>query len=401
VYDIDGAKYLDFVCGIAVTNTGHCHPKVVKAIQDQAAKGIHMQVNVGMHVPMIDLTKRILDVLPKDKFDRVFFTNSGAEGIENAIKLARSFNRRTKVVAFRGGYHGRTIGTMAITSSKTVYHVGFGPFMPGAVIAPYPYCHRCGVKQAMSETERSAIECCGRYERDLDELFKTEVDASDVSAFIIEPILGEGGYTVPPKGFMQALRKICDEKNILLIADEVQSGFCRTGKYFAFEHFGVVPDIVVMAKGLASGMPLAAVASRSELALKQIPGSMGGTYAGNVISCAAGIATLDVFKEEKTLDNVNARSAEFFAGLREIQKDPKYNIADVRGIGLMVGLEFDDAKVAKGTASKVTQAAIANGLLLMTTGPYETIRFMPPLNVTQQQIKDGLALFKKALDVSL
>jgi len=349
---------------------------------------------------MIDLSKRILDVLPKDKFDRVFFTNTGAEGIENAIKLARSHNRRTKVVAFRGGYHGRTMGTMAITSSKTVYHVGFGPFMPGAVIAPYPYCHRCGVKAAMTDAERAKIECCGRYERELDELLRTEADPSDVAAFIIEPVMGEGGYTVPPKGFMQALRKVCDEKNILLIADEVQSGFCRTGNYFAFEHFGVVPDIVVMAKGLASGMPLAAVASRSELALKQIPGSMGGTYAGNVISCAAGVATLDIFKEENTIDNVRARSKEFFAGLRSLQANPKYNIADVRGLGLMVAIEFDDAKVPKGTAGKVTAAAIANGLLLMTTGPHETIRFMPPLNITAQQIQDGLALIKKALDIT-
>lgn len=396
VYDIDGGKYLDFVSGIAVTNTGHCHPKVVKAIQDQAAKAIHAQVNVGMHTPMIELTKRVLDVLPKDKFDRVFYTNSGAEGVENAIKLARTYNKRQNIIAFRGGYHGRTMGTMAITSSKTVYHVGFGPFMPGGVIAPYPYCHRCDVKAAAPS--KFGNECCGRYERELDELLRTEVDASDVSAFIIEPIMGEGGYTVPPKGFMQALRRICDEKGILLIADEVQSGFCRTGKYFAFEHFGVVPDIVVMAKGLASGMPLAAVASRSELATKQIPGSMGGTYAGNVISCAAAVATLDIFKEENTIENVKARSVEFFKGLRELQANKKYNIADVRGMGLMIALEFDDSAIAKGTAGKVTAAAIANGLLLMTTGPHETIRFMPPLNVTAGQIQDGLAIIKKALD---
>lgn len=381
--------------GIAVTNTGHCHPKVVKAIQDQAAKGIHAQVNVGMHTPMIELTKRVLELLPKEKFDRVFYTNSGAEGVENAIKLARSFNKRQKIIAFRGGYHGRTMGTMAITSSKTVYHVGFGPFMGGSAIAPYPYCHRCDVRQANPD---KVVECCGKYERDLDELLRTEVDPSDVSAFIIEPILGEGGYTVPPKGFMQTLRRICDEKGILLIADEVQSGFCRTGKTFAFEHFGVIPDIVVMAKGLASGMPLAAVASRSELATKQITGSMGGTYAGNVISCAAAVATLDVFKEEKTVDNVKARSAEFFAGLHEIQANSKYHIADVRGMGLMIALEFDDAKVAKGTSGKVTSAAIANGLLLMTTGPHETIRFMPPLNVTAEQVKDALTILKKALD---
>ena len=381
--------------GIAVTNTGHCHPKVVKAIQDQAAKGIHAQVNVGMHTPMIELTKRVLELLPKEKFDRVFYTNSGAEGVENAIKLARTFNKRQKIVAFRGGYHGRTMGTMAITSSKTVYHVGFGPFMGGGVIAPYPYCHRCDVRQA---NPTKVVECCGRYEKDLDELLRTEVDPSDVSAFIIEPILGEGGYTVPPKAFMQTLRRICDEKGILLIADEVQSGFCRTGKTFAFEHFGIVPDIVVMAKGLASGMPLAAVASRSELATKQIPGSMGGTYAGNVISCAAAVATLDVFKEEKTVENVKQRSTEFFAGLRELQNNAKYHISDVRGMGLMVALEFDDTKVAKGTSGKVTSAAIANGLLLMTTGPHETIRFMPPLNVTAGQIQDALTILKKALD---
>lgn len=339
---------------------------------------------------MIELTKMLLEILPA-QLDRIFYTNSGAEGIENAIKISRSFNKKQKIIAFRGGYHGRTIGTMAITSSKIVYHGGFGPFMPGAIISPYPYCHRCDLK---SEN----VECCGRYTKDLDELFRTEVDSNDVSAFVIEPILGEGGYTVPPKGFLKTLRKIADEKGILLIVDEVQSGFCRTGKYFAFEHFEIVPDIVVMAKGLASGMPLAAVATNSKHIASQTVGSMGGTYAGNVISCAAGIASLQVFKEENILENVVKRSTEFFIGLRNLQKNKKYNISDVRGMGLMIAIEFDDKIVPKGTASKVTSAAISNGLLLMTTGSFETIRFMPPLTLSHEELHNGLILIEKALD---
>lgn len=351
-----------------------------------------------MHIPMLDLTKRLLEILPSS-FDRVFFTNSGAEAIENAVKISRSYNRRTNIVAFRGGYHGRTIGTMALTTSKTVYHVGFGPFMPGAVISPYPYCHRCDCKIQKDYMSSTTIDCCGRYEHELDDLFKTQVDPSDVSAFVLETVMGEGGYLAPPKGFLKKLRALADEKKILLIADEVQCGFGRTGKNFGFEHFDIQPDIVVMAKGLASGMPLSAVAARSELVKDQVVGSMGGTYSGNVAACAAGVATLDVFKEEKILDNVQVRSKEFFSALFEFKKNPKYHIADVRGLGLMIAIEFDDKVVPKGTAAKITSTAIANGLLLMTTGPYETIRFMPPLNISASELADGIALIKKSLDI--
>lgn len=359
---------------------GHSHPKVVKAIAEQAEKGIHFQANVGVHKPMLELSKRLQKVLPPE-FDRFFYTNSGAEAVENAIKIARSYTKRQNVIAFHGGFHGRTFGTLSITSSKSVYKKGFGPLMAGAHTIPYP-------KKGLS------IES---YVADLEHFLKTESDVTDTAAFILEPLQGEGGYVYPDMAFMKALRQVCNDNGILLIADEVQSGFCRTGKFWAFEHFDIVPDLVVMAKGIASGLPLSCVASPSKYMENQVPGSMGGTYSGNVVSCAAAIATMDILEEENILENVNRNGKLLFNGLESLQSNEKFCISEVRGKGLMVAIQFSP-EGGKGVAGKVAAKAISKGLLLMTAGPLETIRFMPPLTVSKEEVEMCLDILKSVLE---
>lgn len=329
---------------------------------------------------MLELSKKLQEVLPSG-FDRFFFTNSGAEAVENSIKIARNYTKRQNVIAFQGGFHGRTFGTLSITSSKSVYKKGFGPLMSGAHIIPYP-------KDGLSEEE---------YIADLELILRTDTDVTDTAAFILEPIQGEGGYIVPPIAFMKALRKVCDDHQILLIADEVQSGFCRTGKFWAFEHFDIIPDLVVMAKGIASGMPLSCVASASKYMENQVPGSMGGTYSGNVVACAAAVATIDVLREENILDNVNNVGETLVNGLKALQENSRFHIKEVRGKGLMVAIEFSPSG-GKGVASQVASKAISKGLLLMTAGPYETIRFMPPLTVSVEEVNASLEILNTVLE---
>jgi len=390
VTTIEGKKYLDFTSGIGVTSTGHSHPKVVKAAQDQLENIIHCQVNITYNETQIKLTEKLLEILPK-QMDRIFYWNSGAEAIEAAVKLARHATKKQNIIVFKGGYHGRTLGTMGMTTSKTIYRDGFGPLLPGIFVAPFPYCLHCPAGKLLKQQGNTS--CCNDPLHEIKMLLKMQTSPAETAAVLIEPILGEGGYVVPPKDFLLGLKKICDENKILLIADEVQSGFGRTGKYFAVEHFGVVPDILVMAKGIASGLPLSAIAARSELMEKQPAGSMGGTYAGNAVSCAAGIATLEVFKEEKLLDNANARGAQLTQGLKRIAtKFPQ--IAEIRGLGLMVGLEFD-AKY--GTANAVSKACLERNMLLLTAGVHECIRFVPALTVNEKEVNLALETFEGAL----
>ncbi|KAG6576591.1 4-aminobutyrate transaminase [Phytophthora cinnamomi] len=363
IWTSDNRKLLDFTSGIAVTSVGHSHPKVVAAVQKQAATLVHAQVNIGYHQPMLDLTDKLLPVLPKS-LDSLFFACSGSEAIENAVKLARHATGKSKVIAFQGGYHGRTVGTMSLTTSKTVYSAGFGPLMPGLRVA-----------------------------------LKQQSAPRDTAAIIIESVLGEGGYVVPPKSFMKGLREIASENDILLIADEVQSGFGRTGDYFAIDgHFDVQPDILAFAKGIADGYPISGIASRKELTDTQPAGSMGGTYAGNAVACAAAIATQEVIAEENVLENTRARGAQLRAGLDKLKASGKYPIQDVRGLGLMLGIEFDLAKTPKGTANKISAACLDHGMMLLTTSIYETLRFMPALTVTEDECTLALEIFEKALD---
>jgi 4-aminobutyrate aminotransferase len=389
IYGADGRRYIDFTCGIGVTNTGHCHPRVVRAAQEQCALLIHGQANIVYHRPMLRLVEELRTVVPAG-LDTFFFSNSGAEAVEAAVKLARHATGKPYVIVFQGSFHGRTVGTMSLTTSKTIYRLRYQPLMPGVVVAPYPYAYRYG--WTPEETARFCL-------RELRHLLVTQCDPSETAAILVEPVLGEGGYVVPPAGFLPGLRAIADEHGLLLIADEVQSGFGRTGRWFAIEHFGVVPDIMVMAKGLASGFPLSGIAARRELMERWVPGTHGGTYGGNAVACAAAVATIQVMREEGLIENSARQGAFLLERLREVQKrHPR--IGDVRGLGLMVGVEFTapDGTPDKPTAKAVVRACLERGLILLTCGPLDnTIRWIPPLIVTREQLEEALEIFEQAL----
>lgn len=389
IYDQDGSVYLDFTCGIGVTNTGHCHPRVVEAICRQAGLLIHGQANIVVHEPMLELISELRTILPS-YLDGFFFSNSGAEAIEGAMKLARFATRRTNIIVFQGSFHGRTVGSMSLTTSKTIYRAGYQPLMPGVFVAPYPYAYRYGWDE--NKTSRWCLD-------ELEYLLVTQTAPQETAAILIEPVLGEGGYVVPPQSFLRGVREICDRHDILLIVDEVQSGFGRTGKWFAFEHFGIEPDIITVAKGIASGLPLSGVFSRLDLMRKWEPGSHGGTFGGNAVACAAAVATIQVIREEDLLENARQRGQQLMRGLQHLQEEYPV-LGDVRGLGLMVGVEFrtPEREPDKHTAKAVIKACLEDHLLLLTCGPWDnTIRWIPPLNVDSNQIKQGLEIFTKAL----
>ncbi|MGD8795011.1 MAG: aminotransferase class III-fold pyridoxal phosphate-dependent enzyme [Anaerolineae bacterium] len=392
VWDVDGNRYLDFTCGIAVTNTGHAHPRVVRAVQEQAAKIIHAQVNIYYHQPLLRLVEALHEVTPAS-LDTFFFSNSGAEALEGAVKLARHATGRPNVVVFQGSFHGRTNLTMAMTTSKTVYRTHYQPLAAGIFVAPYPYAYRYG--WAPEETSRW---CLG----ELRHLLASQTAPSETAAIVVEPILGEGGYVVPPPSFLPGLRQICDEHGILLVADEVQSGFGRTGKYFAVEHFDVVPDIMTMAKGLASGFPLSCVAASRALMEKWMVGTHGGTYGGNAVACAAAEATIRVL-QEGLVENAARMGALLLDGLGRVQA--RYPvIGDVRGLGLMVGVEFrlPDGTPAGDLVKKILAHCRREGLLLLNCGTYgNVVRWIPPLLVDEEQIHSALTIFEGALAVSI
>ncbi len=311
IYTSDGRRLLDFTCGIGVTNTGHCHPKVVEAIRAQAGNFLHAQVNIVIHKPMLQLIEELRTIVPPS-IDLFFFANSGAEAVENAIKIARGATGRQNVIVFSGSFHGRTAGTMVLTTSKTVYRSGFGPLPSGVFVAPFPYAFR--LKMTEAEASEYALE-------QLEYLLASQTSPRETAAILIESVLGEGGYVAPPVSFMKALREICDKHGILLIFDEVQSGFGRTGKWFALEHFHVEPDIMTAAKGIASGMPLSGVFSRTDIMRKLDVGSIGGTYGGNAVSCAAGVATIQAMREDHMLENASERGLQLMTGLCKLQEE--------------------------------------------------------------------------------
>ena len=393
---VSGRRFLDFTCGIGVANLGHCHPAVTAAAQKQAATIVHAQVNIAFQKPYLELVEQLIPLMPDPSLDTFFFWNSGSEAVEAAVKLARQATKKQNVIVMQGSYHGRTMGTMAMTRSKTVYGQNYGPLMPGVFSVDFPYCAQCSIAKAAGG-KFSAENCCMDPVEKLELLLKRETAPSDTAAIFIEPVLGEGGYVPMPKGYLEQVRKICDRDGILLVMDEVQSGFGRTGKMFAVEHYGVRPDILVMAKGIANGFPLSGIASRKELMDMQKPGSMGGTYAGNAVSCAAGIAVAKTFKEEKILDNVNARGKEMKGVLDGLKSDSKTGkiIYDVRGLGLMLAMEF---KPGGGYASKVQAKCMEKDMLVLTTSIYDTLRFIPPLNITPEDMEKGCQIIKTAVE---
>lgn len=400
VWDKDGRRYLDFTSGIGVTNTGHCHPRVVAAIREQAELLLHLQQNIAYHEPMLRLLAAVREVVPPE-LNTFFFANCGAEAVESAIKLSRQVTGRTNIIVFERGFHGRTIGAMSLTASKIVFRNGYQPLMPGVFIAPYAYCYRCPKAEANPEEYGFDKDCdCWMLEQ-LRFLLKSQTAPEETAAMVVEPVLGEGGYVVPPVSFLRGLRQICDEHGILLIMDEIQSGFGRTGRYFAFEHFNIIPDILVMAKGLASGMPLSAIATRSELFKNSPPGSHGGTYGGNIVACAAAEASIRVYVEEKLAENATRLGKKLLAELNVLKKRFQ-SIGDVRGLGLMIGVEFvktDNHIPDKDKAKAVQKACLEEGLIILTCGTDDNvIRWIPPLIIDENHLNEALGIFEHALE---
>jgi len=388
LYDTNGKSYMDFTSGIGVTSTGHCHPKVVEAIREQAGQLIFGQLNTVYHKPLFELIGQLRRVVPPE-LDRFFLANSGAEAVEGAVKLAKQATGRTNIVVFQGSFHGRTHLTMAMTTSKTVYRTRYQPLVAGIFVAPYPYAYRYGWDE--ETTLAFSIE-------ELKRLLKSQSAPDETACIIVEPVLGEGGYVVPPSGFLKALREICDQHGVLLIADEIQSGFGRTGRYFAVQHEEIVPDIMVMAKGIASGVPISCIAYRGKLDDRWLRGSHGGTFGGNALACAAAAATIRVIRGEKLAENAAVRGKQLLNGLRRLQKDCR-RLGDVRGLGLMAAAEFSqNGKPDEEAAKTVSRAAAEQGLLLLTCGTYgNVVRWIPPLIVTEEQIGEALRLFASAL----
>ena len=395
----EGDRYLDYTSGIGVTNTGHAHPRVVAAVQAQAAKLLHGQQNIVYHEPGLRLYERLAGLLPNGPWS-AFLANSGAEAVEAAVKLARVATGRPAIIAFRYGFHGRTAQAMALTAAKDVYRGAFEP-LPGSIYhAAYPYCYRA----AGGPHDPAACTC--DWEAQLDLLFHQLVFPDKVAAIIVEPVIGEGGYLVPPPTFLPRLREITREHGILLVADEVQTGFGRTGELFAVSHWEVDPDVVVMAKGIASGMPLSGILAKKDLMDRLPPGSHGGTYGGNAVSCAAANATLDVIEDEGLVENARERGAQFLDGLRRLAATHP-SIGDVRGLGLMVAIEFvkpgdGDGRTPDAALTKrVQQECFARNLLLLTAGTYvNVIRIIPPLVTTAEEVDQALVIIAEALDAA-
>ncbi|MEE2031514.1 aspartate aminotransferase family protein [Rhodococcus chondri] len=387
VHGTDGRRYLDFTAGIGVTGTGHCHPHVVEAARRQIGSLIHGQYTTVMHRPLLELTERLGAVLP-DGLDSLFFANSGSEAVEAALRLVRQATGRPNVIVFHGGFHGRTVAAASMTTSGTRFSAGFGPLMGGVHIAPFPTAFRYGW------TEEHATDFALR---ELDYLFATVTAPSETAAFLVEPVLGEGGYVPGNTVFFQGLRRRADEHGILLVFDEIQTGFGRTGKFFGHQHFDTDPDVITIAKGLASGFPLSGIAASEELMARAWPGSQGGTYGANAVSCAAAVATLEVIEKEGLVENAAVRGAELLEGTRSRATDA---VGDVRGLGLMVGSEFTaaDGTPDRDRATAAQQLAARKGLLLLTCGAYmNVVRMIPPLIVTSEQIEEALGIWSDVL----
>ena len=389
IEDVDGNLFLDFTAGIAVTNTGHCHPEVVAAIQDQASKLMHMSGTDFYYEPQIELAERLAQVAPGPSAKRVFFTNSGAESIEAALKLARYATGRSRVISFFGSFHGRTYGAMSLSGSKLVHRRGFSPLVPDIHHVPYPRSAPLPVGE-VSVPMKNCKTGYGDCLRELEEtVLHRTAPPDEVAAIFIEVVQGEGGYHVAPLTFITQLRALCDKHGILLVVDEVQSGMGRTGKMFAVEHYGIEPDIICLAKGIASGMPLGAIIAKSSVMVWP-PGSHASTFGGNPVSCRAALATLDLLEREY-LSNTVERGKQLREGLISIQRDSGW-VTDVRGFGLMQAMELATVELRE----QVIEIAFHQGLLLLPCSE-RAVRFCPPLCVTADQIDTGLNILNVVL----
>lgn len=408
-----GVKLLDMTAGIGVVNLGHCHPKVSEAAAKQCSKITHAQINIGFSAAQIALIRDLIPVLPHESLDTIFLWNSGAEAVEAAVKLSRAATKKQNIIVMQGSYHGRTAATAALTRSKTIYGEGHGPLMPGVFTTAFPYYSQFGLP-ADTPTEELVKQSLHQLRLTLQQ----QTAPSDTAAIILEPVLGEGGYVPAPADFMHGLRSICDEHGILLIADEVQSGMGRTGDLWAVQDSGVRPDILIFAKGIANGFPLSGIASTRELMSRQKAGTMGGTYAGNAVACAAAKAVLEVFRTEPVMENVAARSKQLFSFLQDLKASGTKagnTIEDIRGRGLMVGVQFksptlqgSSSNTAAATASKqpqigpkVVQECLKRDMLLLSTSVFDVLRFIPPLTITEEELDKACKIFKESLEAAV
>jgi len=390
VEDVDGNRFLDFSAGIAVVSTGHCHPDVVRAIQRQAETLIHMSGTDFYYSLLAQLAEKMAQITPGNSAKRVYFGNSGTEAMEAAMKLARYHTKRHRFIAFLGSFHGRTFGSLSLTASKAVQRHGFGPLLPGVSHVPYPNPYRCAVGHQPSEC---ACDSIGLIEK----LFKTAVPPEDVAAIVVEPIQGEGGYVIPPRNFLARLRQLADRHGILLIFDEVQCGMGRTGKMWACEHFGVAPDILITAKGVASGMPLGVMVARAEV-MNWGPGAHASTFGGNPVCCAAAVETIRLL-EEKYISNA-ARMGEYILARLANWREKHPIVGDVRGLGLMIGIELVKSQETREphpeARKRVVHRAFEQGVLILGCGE-STVRFMPPLIVEPEQIDFALEVLERCI----
>jgi 4-aminobutyrate aminotransferase len=390
LYDKDGNEYIDFTSGIGVVNTGHCHPNIVKRIQEQSSELLFGQMNCVISNTALELVEKLNKITP-DYINSFFLSNSGAEATEASVKLAKHATGRPNIIVQQGSFHGRTHLTMAMTTSKTVYRHRYHPHTTGIFVAPTPYSYYYGWD------EKTTVDFCIKQ---LDLLLKGQTAPDETAAIIVEPVLGEGGYVPIPKQYLEHLREVCDEHGILLIMDEIQSGFGRTGKLFCFEHSNVNPDVIIMAKGLGSGLPISAIASTKEIMASWTPGTHGGTYGGgSLVPMAAACATIDTIYEENLLDNCTQRGEQLMTLLKKLQANYPV-MGDVRGMGLMVAVEFTDknGKHDGDTCNKVLKECLKRNLLLLSCGTYKNVmRWIPPLIVTESQIANAVSLFEQSL----
>lgn len=394
ITDIDGNELIDFAGGIGMQNVGHCHPKVVKAIQEQAESSIHSCFHVAPYESYIALAERLNELTPGDFKKKTMFANSGAEAVENAVKIARKATGRSAIVSFERAYHGRTLLTMSLTSKVKPYKHGFGPFASEVYKLPYPYYYRADEGLTQEEVDSQILSYFERF-------MLEEVASDNIAAIILEPLQGEGGFIVPTNTFMQGVRNICDKYGIVMIADEIQTGFARTGSLFAMDHFGVAPDLMTFSKSIAAGMPLSAITGRAELMDAPGPGQLGGTFSGSPVACAAALAVLDVIEEE----NLVKRAAEIGEHMMEVfhsWKEKYELVGDVRGIGAMTAIELVKDKETKEPATEEVKAIMkethSKGVITISAGIYSNVlRFLPPLVITDEQLEEGLTILEAAI----
>jgi len=395
IEDIDGNILLDFAGGIGVLNIGYSHSEVVEVVKEQAEKFFHSSINVVLYESYIQLAKKLCEITPGNFRKKTMFANSGAEAVENAIKIARRYTKKTDIICFEGAFHGRTLLTMSLTSKVKPYSFGFGPFAPGIHKIPFAYCYRCSYGLKRSNCN---FRCAGR----LNEIFDSVVSAENIAAVILEPIQGESGFIVPPDEFVIKLNEICKKNNILLIADEIQTGFCRTGKMFASEYWEAVPDIITTAKSIAGGLPLSAVTAREEIFEASHIGGIGGTFCGNPLACAAGLKIIEIMERDNFAEKAR-KIGEIVRSRFNMMKEKYSIIGDVRGRGAMLAFELvknqKDKEPAKEETKAVIKEAYKNGLILLSAGLYgNVIRILVPLVVTEEQLIAGLDIIENTVE---